>query len=199
MVLSQVTFDVNTFHGKTCQNFQKKLLKKLVKSLLAQHKSQQDWSFERVPTCKLSNVKVVCLQRAGAKNARYSAQLSAPHRSKSKFPPKTKFRKKNSGNCNRLTNFENKANKIIGNLQTVVLNCAFFSEKSENWIKCIIFRRILDIWSHCAPCLQHRHTLLSLGRQIFCLEVGRGIFYRFVRFIFYESNSLILLAKLFLK
>ena len=72
----------------------KKFQKKLVKSLLAQHKSQQDWSFERVPTCKLSNVKVVCLQRAGAKNARYSAQLSVPHRSKIKFPPKIKSRKK---------------------------------------------------------------------------------------------------------
>ena len=147
------------------KNF-KKILKKLVKSLLAQHKSQQDWSFERVPTCKLSNVKVVCLQRAGAKNARYSAQLSAPHRSKSKFPPKTKFRKKTREivtGWQILNTKQIKSSEIcIRFFWTFVISMKtnyFSADFSDLKPLCIM------------PATQAHASLLSLGRQKFCLEV----------------------------
>ena len=156
------------------KNLSKNFKKKLVKSLLAQHKSQQDWSFERVPTCKLSNVKVVCLQRAGAKNARYSAQLSAPHRSKSEFPPKIKFRKKRVVIIFILVTVWQILNvKRIKSLEICIKLFWTFvkslkTESSELFFGG--FKPFGTTVQHACNTAQAHATQLSLGRQKFCLE-----------------------------
>ena len=70
---------------------------------------------------------------------------------------------------------------MIGNLHKVVWN---IREKSENCMNYFSadFSLLKPVCIIPATQAHATRTQLSLGRQKFCLEVGRRIFYRFVRF-----------------